>query len=334
MKTFLKWVGVLLLVVVVVALAAYAWAMSTATRLYEKRWAIHDATFPIPWPLSDSQIDSLKRERIAAGANRKEPLAGVDLEAVALERAAIRGGHLIDSRLSCKGCHGDDLGGKVIIDVAAVGHWVAPNLTSGEGGITRGFSAHDWDSAVRHGVRHDGRTSSMPCDEFRNLSDHELSDVVSYIQGVPPVKRDLGHVRLGPVFAFMLASNPVKTAAAFGIDHQASHAAEPPLAEPTAAFGEHLVQVCRGCHGDNLSGGKLQGDPTMPIVANLTPHASGLVNWQEDDFIRAMRTGKRPDGSTILEAMPWKAFGTMSDDELKGIWAYLKTLPPMPKGTH
>lgn len=333
MKTLLKWVGGILLVIAVVGMAAYAWAMSSATRLYEKTWEVHDATFPIPWPLTETELDSLKRERIAAGAKAKDPLAGVDLEAVAMQRAAARGGHLIDSRLGCKNCHDADFGGKVVIDVPIVGFYAAPNLTSGEGGITRGFSAHDWDRAVRHGVRHDGRTSSMPCDEFKNLSDHELSDVIAYVQGVPPVKRDVGRVRLGPVFAFMLASNP-KTVAAAGIDHQAAHAAEPPLAEQTAAFGEHLVQVCRGCHGDNLSGGKLQGDPNMPIVANLTPDASGLAGWKKEDFVRAMRTGKRPDGSAILEAMPWRAFATMSDDELGALWAYLETLPPRPKGSH
>jgi hypothetical protein len=104
MKTFLKWAGGLLLVLVVVALSAYAWAMSTATRRYEQRWEFHDASFPIPWPMTEAELDSLKQQHIAAGAKAKDPLAGVDLEAVAMERAASRGGHLIDSRLGCKGC--------------------------------------------------------------------------------------------------------------------------------------------------------------------------------------------------------------------------------------
>lgn len=333
MKTFLKWVGGLLLVIVVAALAAYAWATSTATRLLEKKWEFHDATFAIPWALTESELDSLKQERIAAGAKAKDPLAGVDLEAVALERAAKRGGHLIDSRLGCKGCHGADLGGGVVVDVPVVGYYAAPNLTSGEGGITRGFSARDWDGAVRHGVRHDGRTSAMPCEEFENLSDRELSDIVAHIRGVPPVDRKIGPVRLGPVFSFIIATKP-KTASAIGIDHQASHLSEPPVTERTAVYGEHLVQVCRGCHGANLSGGKLQGDPNMPIVANLTPHATGLATWTEEDFVRALRTGKRPDGSAISESMPWKAYGTMGDDDLAAIWAYLKTVPSAPKGTH
>lgn len=70
----------------------------------------------------------------------------------------------------------------------------------------------------------------------------------------------------------------------------------------------------------------------MPIVANLTPHESGLKGWTEEDFIRALREGKRKDGSAISEYMPWKAYGQMSDAELKAIWAYLQTVPAAEKG--
>ena len=92
------------------------------------------------------------------------------------------------------------------------------------------------------------------------------------------------------------------------------------------------MQVCRGCHGEQLSGGKVAGDPNMPIVANLTPHETGLKGWTESDFIRALREGKRKDGTEILPQMPWKAYGQMSDVELKAIWAYLQTVPPVEKG--
>jgi hypothetical protein len=77
----------------------------------------------------------------------------------------------------------------------------------------------------------------------------------------------------------------------------------------------------------------LQGDPNMPIVANLTPHESGLKSWSEDDFIRAIREGVRKDGSAISESMPWKAYRQMTDTEIKAIWAYLQTLPPIEKGS-
>jgi hypothetical protein len=57
----------------------------------------------------------------------------------------------------------------------------------------------------------------------------------------------------------------------------------------------------------------------MPIVANITPHAPGLKDWTEEDFIRALREGKRKDGTAISEYMPWRACGQMSDAELKAM---------------
>jgi len=220
-----------------------------------------------------------------------------------------------------------------VIDIAFVGHWVAPNLTNGEGSVTKGFTANDWDRAVRHGVRHNGRTSSMPVVEFVNLSDHELSDIVAYIRSVPPVNRDMGAVKLGPVFAYLVATDP-KALGAFTIDHAKPHAAEPPANAVSAELGGHIVQVCRGCHGENLSGGKLAGDPDMPVVANLTPHETGLKGWTESDLVRALREGKRKDGTDISRMMPWQAYGRMTDTELKSIWAYLQTVPPREKGNH
>ena len=221
----------------------------------------------------------------------------------------------------------------MIIDVPVVAYWAAPNLTSGQGSVTNGFSAHDWDLAVRHGIRHTGASSSMPCNEFKGLSDHELSDVVAYIRSQPPVDRLIRPVRLGPVFAFIAATDP-KALPAFGIDHEAAHAVEPPAPAVSLEFGEHLVATCRGCHNPKLSGGKMQGDPNMPVVANLTPDATGLKGWSEADFVRAMREGKRPNGTAIAEAMPWKAYAKMTDVELQALWLFLQSVPAVAKGAH
>ncbi len=64
--------------------------------------------------------------------------------------------------------------------------------------------------------------------------------------------------------------------------------------------------------------------------ANLTPDPSGLSGWNEDIFIAAMRTGKhwgvaRP----ILPPMPWPWFSKMTDEDLKAVFAYLQTIPPV-----
>ena len=212
-----------------------------------------------------------------------------------------------------------------------MGRWVAPNLTTGQGSVTREYTAADWDHAVRHGLRRGGRSSSMPSIEFVNLSDYELSDIVAYIRSRPSVDRDLGRVKFGPVFTFVLAFDS-SALVAFNVDHEKAHAFEPPNSAPTAEFGEHIVQVCRGCHGQRLSGGKIQGDPNMPIVANITPHETGLKDWTEADFIRAMREGKRKNGTAISGYMPWKAYAQMADAELRAIYAYLRTVPAVEKG--
>jgi mono/diheme cytochrome c family protein len=331
MKVLRILAGLIVFVVVVVLLGYFA-AFRTATSKYEKKWTAHNAEFPIPFPLDSAGLDELRQQRIAAGASsKKNPLAGVDLAAAANDRAVRHGERLLKSRLGCVGCHGKDLGGGVVIDDPMVGYWAAPNLTLGSGGVTSGFSAHDWDLAVRHGIRHTGQSSSMPSIEFVGLADHDLSDVIAYIRSRPEVNRLIAPVKLGPVFTFVVALDPTALIA-FSLDHARAHMAEPPREAVSATFGEYIAQNCRGCHNPKLSGGKIQGDPTMPIVANLTPDSTGLKSWSEADFMRAMREGKRPDGRELSLQMPWKLFRNMNDIELKAIWTYLRTLPAVPKG--
>ena len=208
MKKILKYVGWGFAAIVLVALGVWLWAHQVATSRYEQQWTVHKADFPIPFPLSDADLASLRAERILAGARETDPLARVDLKP---SRSSARSSGASTSwtvASSCDGCHGNDFGGAAVVDIALVGHWVAPNLTTGEGSVTKGFTANDWDRAVRHGVRHNGQTSSMPSQDFVNLTDHELSDIVAYIRSLPPVNRDMGAVKLGPVFAFMIATDP------------------------------------------------------------------------------------------------------------------------------
>ncbi len=329
----LKYTAWTVALIVVLVLGAWLWAYLVATGRYEKQWTVHDTNFPIPFPLSEDELAALRQEAIAAGADANDPLAGADLEAIALKRAIERGRHIVDSRTTCTGCHGKDLGGATIVDLPLVARWVAPNLTSGEGSVTTGFTANDWDRAVRHAVRSNRQTSSMPSQDYLNLTDHELSDIVAYIRSFPPVDRDVGVVAFGPVFSFLIATDP-NILLAYTIDHDKPHVVEPPVEAPSVEMGEHIVQVCRGCHGPALSGGKLAGDPNMPMVPNLTPHETGLKSWSEADFTRALREGIRQDGTAISQMMPWKAYRQMTDTEIKAVWAYLQTVPAVEKGNH
>jgi hypothetical protein len=64
---------------------------------------------------------------------------------------------------------------------------------------------------------------------------------------------------------------------------------------------------------------------------NLTPdEETGLGVWTETAFVSAMRSGKHMGvGRPILPPMPWQAFGTLPDEDLKAIFAFLRTLPPV-----
>jgi cytochrome c len=68
----------------------------------------------------------------------------------------------------------------------------------------------------------------------------------------------------------------------------------------------------------------------ISYTANLTPDPSGLAAWTEDMFIRAIREGKHMGQSRpILPPMPWPVYRNFTDEDLKAIFAYLQTIPPV-----
>jgi cytochrome c553 len=69
----------------------------------------------------------------------------------------------------------------------------------------------------------------------------------------------------------------------------------------------------------------------MSFSANLTPDPeTGLgKRYTEASFLQAIRTGKKPEGEPILPPMPWPVYRNMTDEDLKSIYAYLRTLKPI-----
>lgn len=69
----------------------------------------------------------------------------------------------------------------------------------------------------------------------------------------------------------------------------------------------------------------------VSFTANLTPDKeTGLGDWTEEQFIAAIRTGKHQGkGRAILPPMPYPAYANLVDEELKAIWAYLRSLAPV-----
>lgn len=64
---------------------------------------------------------------------------------------------------------------------------------------------------------------------------------------------------------------------------------------------------------------------------NLTPDENtGIGSWSEETFVNALRTGRHMGvARPILPPMPWEAFRNLSDEDLKAIYAYLRTIPPV-----
>lgn len=254
-------------------------------------------------------------------------------EPVADSAMLARGAHLTGPIGKCAECHGDDLGGKIVADDPAIGLLSAPNITSGRGSVTADFAMAHWDLAIRHGVRPDSTALIlMPSDDYAPMTDEDLAALVSYVRQLPPVDRVMPpRSKLRMVGRGLLVAGKLPVLSAERIDHTAL----PPAVQKgaTAEYGAYLADIggCRGCHGPQLSGGPIPGmPPGTAAAANITP--TGIGQFSEADFFRAMREGVRPDGTKINEIMPVHFTRQMTDDETLALYLYLRNVAPRPFG--
>jgi cytochrome c553 len=253
----------------------------------------------------------------------------VPTDAAAIER----GRHLTQVLFQCASCHAENLGGQVQFEDPLMGRLAPSNLTTGEGGVGRTYTDEDWVRAVRHGVLPSGRAGiAMVSNIFHHLSDADVVAIVAYVKSLPPVDNVVPTTRLGPLGRAYLLISETDILPAAGLDHTAPRPPDP-VPGVTAEYGQYLAHVCTFCHAENYAGfADPEGQSTDPMPANLTP-AGNLARWTEADFLTTLRTGQTPEGKHLdPEAMPWRSFGQMTDDELKAIWLFLQTLPPAEPG--
>lgn len=235
------------------------------------------------------------------------------------------GAHLAKTR-GCLDCHGETLAGKQVIDAGPVMQIYAPNLTPG--GVP--LDPVRFEHALRHGVGRDGQMLMvMPSKDYSLLSNVDVAALYAYLRSVPAQPDVQPASSIGPVGRVLYLFGQLPVFEATRIDHaRASRGDDAPPVTDALAHGAYIAQVCRGCHGEQLAGGPMPGQPPgVPDPANLTPDASGLAAWSEADFIQAMRSGKRPDGSALNDFMPWRTMGQLRDEELHALWVYLQSLP-------
>ena len=258
--------------------------------------------------------------------------AEIDLPDEADPEVLERGEHLAIIR-GCASCHGEDMGGETVVDDPAMGFLHGPNLTSGAGSVIEGYDTEDWVRAIRHGINRDDKALVMqPSEEYAVMDEADLGALIVYLKTVEPVDRASPELEIGPLARTLIVLGDIAIAAEI-VDHEQT-LERAPDPNDLVAYGAYLATTCAGCHGPGFSGGKISGaPPDWPEAANLTPHEeTGLGAWSEADFVRALRTGRRPDGRQLDEVMPVSQFGRFKAGEMRALWSYFQSLEPTERG--
>jgi len=297
MKKFLKWIGVVVALLVITGIGL----VLAANLLFER-----------------------KRERVI----------NVDVKAIPVvaDSAALeRGKYLFMSR-GCGDCHAANGAGRAFINEPDGGLYVrSPNIT--RSGVVAAYTELDWVRAIRHGVKPDGRTLFiMPSEDYNRFTDRDVAALIVYARSLPAASGGGAELRVPLPLKALYAVGVVKDSAE-KIDHSLPPASPVPEGV-TPEHGKYVANLCIGCHGESLSGGKIPGGPpNWPAASNLTPgQGTILAVYDNADKMKAMfRSGKRPDGSAVA-VMPFDTLREINDTDVTALYAYLKQLPPRPAG--
>jgi mono/diheme cytochrome c family protein len=243
-----------------------------------------------------------------------------------------RGKYLFNSR-GCAECHGVNGAGRRFIDDGKGMFALAPNISPGPGSVVAGYGASDWERTLRHGVKPNGRpVFIMPSEDYSRLTDEDIGAIVAYVRHLAP--SDGGAAQFGiplPVRA-LYGFGAIKDAAE-KIDH-ALAPATPVAPGVSVSHGAYVANMCIGCHGPGLSGGKIPGGPPdWPAAANLTPGGdSAMVRYPDvRTFAAMLKSGRRPDGSAV-QVMPFESLRELNEVDVQALHLFLKSLTARPAG--
>jgi len=281
--------------------------------------------------------------------NKKHEAPYPDIKASTDSAVIARGKYLVFGPAHCAECHGDmnkmkELAAGEIIPLC--GGWelpidpgimrarnITPDVETGIGKLTDGEIAR----TMRYSVGSDGRTI-FPFMPFQNMSDEDLTAIISFLRSQPAVKN-----KIEPSALNFLG----KAIQAVGMIQPIFPEGTPPKTvkiDSTIEYGSYIansVANCKGCHTDrDLKTGKFIGEPFaggfhMPpdafskgfafITPNLTPdvETSRLKDWAEQAFINRFRQGRIYETSP----MPWGPFSRLDEVELKALYRYLQSIP-------
>jgi mono/diheme cytochrome c family protein len=266
-----------------------------------------------------------------------------------------RGEYLYRQSLLCWVCHGSQgsrspdepqAGGREF-DMTGIGPGFGfvygSNLTpDSETGIGA-WSDGELVRAIREGISRTGGVifPVMAYQFYHGLSDDDALAVVAYLRSRPPVRHEVPRRRLS------FAAKALHAIGVINAEAPITSRVEMPRRDAVAEYGAYVAwhtAGCAECHTPRdprtarldltrpLGGGLFPfPEPGFSTTGgNLTPDAaSGIRGWTEEQFVAAMRTGVRPDGTVMLPFMPWPSYATWTRDDLHAVWVYLRTLKPV-----
>ena len=309
MKKTLTWVGRFMVALVLLAAAAAAY--------------IHFAGIPSYTPQRVVFPVDITPERVARGKRTAQML--------------------------CANCHLDPatgaLTGHAMTDAPGkFGSISSLNITQ-----DREYGIGDWTDGeiaylLRTGIARDGRYTPPWMIKLPLLADEDLKDVIAFLRSDDPLVRPMKVPDRAPVPSFF---TKLLTRVAFKPLPYPDRPIVAPHPSDRVAFGRYQMVArldCYSCHSRDFA----KQDPLVPenslgffgggirmtdrghrpvYTANLTPHATGLGNWTEEQFRRVLRMGLLPDGRPVRSPMAPKP--ELTDDEIGAMWAYLRTVPPI-----
>jgi mono/diheme cytochrome c family protein len=267
------------------------------------------------------------------------------------------GAYLAYGPAHCVDCHGspDDaarsasgervpLKGGLRLAVGPLGVIYTRNLTpDSETGIGR-YSDGQLARMMRYAIKPDGRATIGPMMPFGNMSEDDLTAVLSFLRSQKPVRNPVPENEWTPLGKVVRTFSPV-----FKPRTEIQAPKEAPPEAPTKERGEYLARYvanCVGCHtprdpksfdvtGPDFAGGfemepmpRPGADPALYFrTPNLTPtDGSALKKFPDrDSFVARFRLGGRQHAGS---PMPWEAFRHMSDTDLTAIYVFLTGLAP------
>lgn len=262
-----------------------------------------------------------------------------------------RGDYVFNAVAHCSICHGGPKGttrkrgdrlpmvGGLVFEAGPFGRFVARNLTADRETGLGAQSDGDIARAIRTAVDHQGHFMPFMKLAVGPIGDEDLTAMISYMRTLAPARRAEEPEAWGLLAKYLTATRLEPAV-------QVPPLYVPPSAEPSTGRGAYLANGpagCRFCHtkhdamagfeeaAEPFTGGDIEPDDTDPTsefeAPNLTPDpkSSPMAAWDEQAFVTRFRGGAVFAGSH----MPWENFAELTDADVRSLYRYFRSLPPV-----